>query len=491
MSYQLTKQQQDIVDEIINPTADTLLVEAVAGASKSYTLSKASDAFFEHNTNRSFRYLVFGTLQAEEARQSMNSNCIVSTLHSLAFHHTIKCSTMYLSQTSFISWKDIPKYIHQPFGQTPSAIELIETFCASTEMDVNDLEIINKYTPGAVKLANDIMTAMVEGKMGCTHPFYLKVFHMEVMSGETKLATTDILAVDECQDLTPITLDIIRAYPAKLKVLVGDTYQSIFSFMGCINAFDYFKDAKELSLTKSFRCESELAKRVEAFSRATFNHDMVFTGFEYPVVPTEYASSAYLTRTNAELIGKMIELNESGTPYKLATTAKINQMFELPLALLRCKPGNKEKNPKYKQMQRQADLWGKSTHLQQLYPSRMAYLASENPDNPDVKPALRMISAHSPAGVIDAHNSAKSHQKCTTASLSLLTVHTSKGTTFDSVELADDVNQSIDSIMSHILECRGNGTTPLLASDELTELYLYYVAVTRARYNVDNAAYLL
>jgi hypothetical protein len=305
------------------------------------------------------------------------------------------------------------------------------------------------------------------------------------MNGLIQLPQTDILAVDEAQDLTAITTAIIDHFPAKLKILVGDEKQAIFKWMGCVSAFDLYPNATKLKLTKSFRVNAPDAVRIQSFMQQYVDSSFEFIGnSDQPPIPTS-PTVAYLTRTNGALISKMVELDNANIPYHLATSGKVDQMFKLPLDIAHTKPGRElpHNNPLY-DIQHSVNEWAHSPHLQKAYSSKYGYLLHINKDNPEVYNATKLVLQHSYDTLKQTADNAKAHTK-STAKLRLMTVHASKGTTSDIVELADDVNDSITTLLSKI-----DNPDYYTTSEDLEALYIYYVACTRHRYQLINATHI-
>jgi hypothetical protein len=490
-----TDQQQAIIDTVTyhaltgsldNPT--TVTINAVAGSSKSTSLQWTAAYYHKVNPDGTFRYIVFGRLNYEEARVAFGHTAICSTVHQLAYQHMITNGHMkLLTNSNYLCWKDIPKTITQPYGRTAEAFEHIAAFCQEDTISLSTFCLEHSIDKAMTAFLFKLFEAMYAGHMPCTHDIYLKCFHIELVNGHIQLTPTDILAVDEVQDLSPIMLDLVKLYPAKVKVLVGDPYQSIFSFMGCINAFNHFPNAIKLSLSQSFRCSAQLASRVQQFVRTTFDPSFEFTGHTY--TNQQLKTKAYLTRTNAALITKMIDYNRLGISYRLSTASKLTQMFEWPLALLRCKPGNIEKNPKFQHIQQAVNEWHREFTNETTQLSKNQYLLDLYPENLDLRAAAILTGRFPGKDIVDAYNHAKDHQN-SNAPLSLMTVHTSKGATFDEVELDPDLNESISEVM-HTIRLSKDDPEPYQPSpEELESLYIYYVACTRARYSVTNATYL-
>lgn len=482
MSLNWTDSQLAIFEEIANPTNQELAIEAVAGSAKSSSLVEAVSRFKYSNPNSSIMYMVFGNLASKEARKEFATNALVTTLHAFAHKYIVKPYGLG-EVKGFLTWRDIPKTVRRPFGKDNDILALVEDYCKSqfTTMDQYvDAVDDDDFQYSLIPAAKQILNLMATGRMPTTHSFYLKLFHILVIRGTIKLDHVDRLLIDEAQDMSAMALDIIEHIPATQKVLVGDQNQRIFSFMKLINGFDRFPNAKVLTLPKSFRVSSYYAPAIEAFLHKHLNPDTVFKGMDYPV-DAKQVTTAYLTRTNSALIGKMIELNKSATPYHLATTTKIKQMFKLPLAVIYAKPGVQQRDPELKHFQEMVDEYGKlPKDLQEKY-NLYQYLG--NLDNIDYATiaAIKLVSQFGSDDIIEAYELAEKH-KSTPCDLQLMTAHSSKGTTRDIVELDPDMDKSVRDALSKSFK-----GTP---DDRRAELCLYFVATTRHRHTLIGANYL-
>ena len=497
MSFQWTAQQEQLFTTVAAATQastpSVITTNAVAGSSKSSSAVEAVRRIKEANPATTIRYLVFGSLASQEAKLDFGHTATVSTLHSLAYFYEMTHSSpkRFLPRNRpYVSWQDIPRDIKRPFGIDFEAIQLVDAYCnsefTSLKMYITDQfdNAGNEIRPYVARLANDLLNAMYVGRMPCTHAFYLKIFHINLLNNLIQLPQTDLLIIDEAQDLSSITVEILRKFPAKVKLLIGDKYQSIFAWMGCINAFDLYPDSTKLQLTQSFRVNHIDAKSVQSFMRSTVDKSFDFIGRVYDTPIPSNPTTAYLTRTNAALITKMVELDANNIPYHLATTGKIDQMFKLPLDIAHIKPGTelKRADPLY-DVQHAVNEWASSEKLQEKYTSKYSYLLSTHKNNPEVHNAVKLVVQYSYDKLKQTAVNAKAHTK-STASLSLMTVHTSKGATRDVVELADDVNVSIEGAVAKI------EAGVLLNKEDIESIYIYYVAVTRHRHKILNAKYL-
>ena len=328
--------------------------------------------------------------------------------------------------------------------------------------------------------ASQLLDFMATGKMKPTHGLYLKMYHLLVMNGTIKPDPVDILMVDEFQDISSQVLDIIERIPAKLKVFTGDQHQTIFQFLNLENGFARYPKATTLTLSKSFRVTKPLAIKIEQFMQSTVEPNFIFDGMDYPE-DIEINTEAYITRTNAELIGKMVELNQSNTPYRLAHKAKIDQMFKLPVTIITATPGKAIYSPELKYIQAAIERWAKLPDNSER-PSKFKFLMQSFPDDQPLIEAIKLIMAHGPDIIMDAYNGAKLHKN--SPGILLCTAHTSKGLTLDKVTLSDGMNECVDDALYNI-------TRKLTVSDEqYAELNLYYVAISRSRHQLINAIHL-
>lgn len=464
-------------------TPQLLKIQAVAGASKSTSTVEAVKRVKQVNPSLSVRYLVFNTAMASEAKSAFGTNAIASTLHSLAHYYTVKPYKLNPDIAPWITWKDVPSNIKVPYGSLPLILQVLGDYFESGYTDFASFisnEVDSKeWTMTVYMAANLILDAMATGKMRITHAFYLKLFHILVKLGHIKLKEEDILIVDECQDLNLITLDIFHAYPAKVKVIIGDQAQSIYSFMGCVSAFDFYKrQGKTYSLSTSFRVSAPIAEQIEKFCKTNISPDMNFKGIDYPsnVQPKTHA---YIFRTNLTMIRQMIKFNKAKIQYKLVTKQKVKQLFELPLALIYATPGHTQFSENLKIIQHTIDQWGKIPEHSR--PNKLMYLAKELEEVPAISQAIKFIMAVGAPEVVEAYNHAEEHIR-SDSNIYLMTAHTSKGLTMDEATLDDSMNDAIKDILITPIEER--------SPEAQAEIYLYYVACSRAKYKLNNAKYL-
>ena len=465
-----------------SPEPQLLKIQAVAGSSKSTSTVEAVKRVHQLNPKLSIRYCVFNSAMAQESKTAFGTTAIASTLHALAYHYTVKPFKLNPDIAPWLTYKDIPPQIKVPFGSLPLILETLTAYFESGYTDFQAFVANEVDKPAWTMLvytaANLILDAMATGKMRVTHSFYLKLFHILVKSGQIKLKHEDILIVDECQDLNLITLDVFNLYPAKVKVIIGDQAQSIYHFMGCTSAFDFYKNqGTTYHLTTSFRVSNHIAKQVEDFCQTHIDSDMQFKGIDYQ--SHSIKTHAYIFRTNLAMIKKMIELNKTRTPYKLVTKQKVKQLFELPLALIYATPGHTQFSQNLKVIQETVDKWGKLN--EHTRPAKLSYLASALTEVPAISQAIKFIMSVGPEEIVDAYNHAEEHMKAHSNTF-ILTSHSAKGLSFDEATLDDSMNNAVEEILRLPLNER--------LAEEQAEVFNYYVACTRARYKLNNAKHL-
>ena len=282
--------------------------------------------------------------------------------------------------------------------------------------------------------------------------------------------------VSNCQDLSAIALDVVSKIPTKQLILTGDREQRIFEFLKLEDGFLRYPNAKQLTLSKSFRVDNKYAPSIDYFLKTYLGTTSTFVGMDYPV-DKPIVTRAYLTRTNAAVIGKMILLNRSNTPYHLATATKVRQIFKWPLALAYAKAGAKQKDPELQGFQTDVDEHSKLNGTTSLY----QYLEEHTAIQPALRQAMNLLLKFGKQDIIQASIDADKHKK-TACNLTIMNVFSSKGTTRDEVELDDDINMAVAKVLA---KPRAERT-----SEDLVELKIGYVSCTRMRYSLINCKFL-
>lgn len=469
-----TEEQDKIIARALDPKCKLLKVSACSGSGKTFTLVEV----VKEVRPKIGMYIAYNKAIATEASTKFPKEIVCKTTHSLAYASTVRNFGLTIG---FFGWRDIPKNdLKLHYDDKLHIVTVLENFFLSKYPVFKDYADLIDFNPRYIPLCDEILNRMVTGKQNATHSFYLKLYHILLANGEINPPELDILLLDEAGDLNEVTLEIFKAYPAKKKVMVGDPNQNIYSFNNTINGFEAMEGVGEsLTLTQSFRVDRHIAHQVQCFARETFDHGMVFKGVTHKNAKIE--TEAYITRTNSHLIKHMLELNKHNRPYNLVRPVK--SIFALPLALMGLKQGGWIGNPQFSYLQHDTDDYYKSAKLQQKFNSPLSYIANIHSDSPGVKSAINILMSHGAKAVLEAKDIAEKYEgNRHPYPLTLCTSHSSKGLEFDSVTIGDDTNSMVDKILQK--------PEDLWTPNEMEELRLAYVAVTRAKKELGNALFL-
>jgi F-box protein, helicase, 18 len=316
-------------------------------------------------------------------------------------------------------------------------------------------------------LACSYIEKMIEGKINPTFDFLLKYLHLCLHEGIIAISY-DLVIVDECQDVIPVTLAIFQLIDAPKKLLIGDTDQNIYAYMNTVNAFDLL-DVPILPLTKSFRCSPEIASRVERFGKLMLRRDFTYTGTETKPDDTV----AYISRTNASIISRMAELHEEGISYSL--TRKIDEIFAMPLALVSAASGREVYSKKYKYLEKEYKNYTLSN-----YKSFYTYL-NAHVDDQEIKNAIKLLSAFREKGINIFEVREKAKKVKPNPNIWVVTAHSFKGRETSTVHIEDDLNTTISDIVM-----KGGPEN----GEDTQEVNLAYVATTRCKNILLNCKFL-
>ena len=474
MSYPLTEEQQVIVDYIDNSDQEELvLVDSVAGSGKT-TLLRA----IANTTAETGIYLAYNKALATEAATTFPSHIDCRTTHSLAYRAIVPSLGL---KVGFFNARQVDEKI--PQQEKYDLVEDIKKFCLSRHLTYQ--EFAEEEELKNTILANRYLTLMSTGKIECTHDFYLKLFHIYLAEDKLNQVEYSLILLDEAGDLNEVTLEIFRLLDGKIKVAVGDVHQNIFTFNHTINCFTRLKEEGVMfRLTKSFRVPTYIAGPVENFCQKYLDPNMRFSGVE--LVNKEIKTRGYISRTNAGLISKIIELNARKTPYALIRKAQ--DIFKLPLIIAGLKYQGKIYDSAYRHLQDDVDDWYENTNQIRLSHSSLnSYLRDKYEEDLSLLQAINLTTKYGKSAIFEAYAEAKKHEKSTRKhNFLLLTAHSCKGLELDEVMFAPEMNTSIDKI----IEMLKDSPDASLTISEREALNLYYVAATRSLVRLVNATHL-
>jgi hypothetical protein len=318
---ELLPQQVDLIRKI-NISKKNVCVLASSGCSKTSSLIFAlTDKTSQHKDGL---FLAFNKKIAEELKRELPSHIRASTFHSLAYRHTvIRYGLKVKTKESFDDFKELK------FRDRSKAISIFKDYMKSDVIRISDF-CNEEHIAIAIK---NVFTKMIEGEIPITFNAYLKYFQILLHAGSLDIPETDIILVDEGQDMNACMGSIFLNYPAKQRVAVGDLSQQINQWNGAGSfLYDFSKrdDIVIAELTNTMRCSPEIAKAAEVFCQNNLSRDFKYLGLNRN--KPEYKTFLYLTRTNAELVKALAGVSKSGIK-SFGLTRKPEDIFKLFLMI--------------------------------------------------------------------------------------------------------------------------------------------------------------
>lgn len=455
-----TPEQADIVDFIVENDG-ILLVEAGAGCGKSFL----SRQIVTELTPSSGIYTAFNKAIVEEGRDKFLGTPIeCKTFHALAYQYVKPQKDI-----QPFTYKSITEKI--PYSEKRRLIDSLDEFFVSSSTCIYDyFEEKFRNHPRAemmTNLATSYIEGMAEGKINPTFNFMLKSLHLMLVE-KTVNIKVDIIILDEINDVTAVFLEIFKLVDAPKKLGLGESNQAIYQFLNLVNGFEVLADiSTSMKLTQSYRCSVEIAKRIETKFKKELSEEFSFVGTDKPVTN---GLSLHCTLTNALIVDAINTRLSQNKGFTLLR--KPSDIFAAPLAVLSASQG---KRPYQKQYEFLMDLYDEFK-AQSEHKHYFKFLNVEL-DDEEINNAVKLLMKLNSEGtnIFDLYKQAKEAPKDKTYTIS--TVFTAKGLEFETVYIADDLNNNFSKA------CLGE----LDQEKELTAKRCYYVACSRTGVNLRNA----
>lgn len=259
----LTEEQENIIAS----TGD-IIINAYAGTGKTSTLIE----YAKVRPDKHKTYICFNKSIQIEAKEKFALAGVekthISTIHSMAYKAIVptnnyKVSNSALSSYTLIKLFDLP-FAKESFLIAKHISSMFEMFCNSRYTYLDELRY-EKYIPEKsarfyLSMKNNInycvdrlLKLMDNVEIDISHSFYLKKYQLSKPKWKT-----DIILLDEAQDVNPVILDIVLSQDA-LKVIVGDTFQSIYGWRGAIDSLQQVSYTQYF-LSNSFRFSSQISE---------------------------------------------------------------------------------------------------------------------------------------------------------------------------------------------------------------------------------------
>lgn len=443
-----------------------IAVNALAGTGKTTTLRLISESV----SPKRGCYIAFNKSIVDEARSKFPSNITCSTAHGLAFKATGHRYQHRLASPR-VPWKDVADYFNSLGFQFKSgsgsyqfssiqmakfASDTVSRFCKSTSEKIGrehvpiiplinvSAEIHEEFSIQVVDVASSMWTDLVaqSGYAKFEHDHYLKMWQLS-----RPTIKADIILFDEAQDADPVMLDVVNSQQSQL-VYCGDTYQSIYEWRGAKDALSLVHVDEQYWLTKSFRFGPEIAEIGNQILRK-MNSPKEIRGFESIKSEIGFIANpnAILCRTN---YGAIISLRDSQTRGRRAALMG-NVKENLRVFTLSCAQLIDQKRTSHPEL-----------GIFQTWGEALNWARDESEVSTDTAMLIRLVESVGAEEMLNILDSTVDEKG---ADVVIATAHRAKGREWNTVRLAGDFKHPDDM--------------------NLEELRLLYVAVTRAKRNLD------
>lgn len=306
-TYRPTEEQLEVIEGHID---GQLQVNAFAGTGKTATLRE----FARRRSQESTLYLAFNKAMADEAREKFSGlpkvQCM--TVHSLAFravgykfkHRLGNIRPMDITDlASSVRGKN--HYVTSKFmlealagymsSDQHSVIDYLNSVDSNPGFDVNRVDPI-RFQFAVEELWNKILN---DDQFPFPHSAYLKLFQLE----QPKICFDNLL-VDEAQDTTDCMIDIIVRQRDSRRLLIGDSFQQIYSWNGAVDSLKKLAHLGETKyLTKSFRCPEYIAEIADKYLQV-LGAEKHFKGAE----THGEGPAARISRTTGHVFARAVEV---------------------------------------------------------------------------------------------------------------------------------------------------------------------------------------
>lgn len=484
---ELTEEQYEIVNFI--PTLlkesdyKSIGIKAFAGCGKSFVLKHIAIA----NPNIKILGLAFNNSIYKENKENFpKRNTKWFTIHGFARKYLQKNDINFDFSNQRKNYKDI--VILDILGIDKEEIvlgkrinEVFKVYCQSSLKTIDNISIrkaiksqMNEYLINikdkdlivACNYAEKLWSKFCNKDIFPTFDFYLKYF--EVNKFAENITDFHLVELDEAQDSNAVTMSIINQIPAKY-IFVGDEHQSIYAFRGTLNALKYTDKLFYLSTT--FRYVPKIADFANKILKSYKNERILIKSLANSESSKKDNKIAYISRNNASMIQIIAECIKKEE--KFVTVRKPDELFETAIAIYEFINNKIIENSKYDFLKDISDL--------------KEYIKSSE-DN-ELKVSFNMQQRYKGGLYVLKKIADKYFKNQKGINTILTTAHTSKGLEWDKIILVNDFpniqtllkNAKINNVKELLYEAKKNNIN---AIQIIQEINLYYVAITRARYDI-------
>ncbi|MGR3935294.1 UvrD-helicase domain-containing protein [Streptomyces sp. BRA346] len=451
------------------------VLQAGAGTGKTTTL-----AMLAHSDPRRGVFLAFNRSVVNDAARKFPGNVQCLTGHSLAMRAVGQEYGPRMNAPREPGWKagarlGIAVHMSIRLGERKltnktlsyAALGTVTKFCESA-----DTEVLPRHVPRIRGLADQYHDQLAQivlpyarrawedlqdprgGRVRFNPNHALKIWALS-----KPVIRADFLLLDEAQDTNPVLEEVFNAQRSHAQlIMVGDSAQAIYGWRGARDVMSDF-DGRQLTLSQSFRFGPALAEEANRWLNIV-ESPLRLRGT--PAINTKIGPldqpDAILCRTNAGTITEILRLLEQKKRVALVGGGK--SLEELARAAGDLKAGRRASHPELVLFQ----TWGE---LQDY--------ANHDPAGGDLLPLVEIIDEYGVELVLDAVRRLDSEDE---AEVTISTAHKAKGREWPTVRIAADFVPA----PSDEVDLDGQ---PIPRALNLAEARLAYVAVTRARHQLD------
>lgn len=455
----------------------SMVIEAGAGTGKTSTLIYLATKM---KSGQRGQYVAFNNAIVKEAATKFPTHVSCNTAHSLAYRAVggeykhkmdgnrqpsdVVAKMLHIGPISITIGKSERRTLAAGF-LAGHVLKAVGNFCKSADMEierrhfsyidgidvptvdgrrtfVNNDDIASRLLPFAQRAWMDLMSKTGQLRFG--HDHYLKIWHL---SGPR--INADVIFFDEAQDANPVMAAIVSAQDHAQIVYVGDSQQAIYEFTGAVNTLATLDSDHRVFLTQSFRFGTAVAgvanvvlERLEAELR------LVGTDTIPSTIGLLENENAILCRTNATAVESVLDLLDQGRrPYLVGGGTEVVKFAKGARDLMNV---GSTKHPELACF----SSWNQVLEYVDL-----------DAQGSDLRLMVKLIEKFGVETTLRALDSMASEKS---ADVIVSTAHKAKGREWDRVRLAGDFPTGEDDKEVSVQEMR-----------------LLYVAVTRARLQLD------
>ena len=492
----MKKKLSDEQAAVVASKEPLLLVNAFAGAGKTSTILE----YIANRPKKKILAIVFNKSASQDmsvrAKKLGLDNARFSTINGYAWSEVMLNSVSLKAR--FVD-KVSPFVIAEKFGSKLTSsrkkylaaakllIDIFDSYCKSGH-DSIDLVRQDGFSEKEAKMMElsgvsegalmDCLRVMEDdlfdncGTLPVCHDGYMKI--LESFS-KIKDFGYDEIIVDEAQDTTNCALSFVLNQKRSKKIFVGDKFQQIYAWSGCVNSFGKLKNfgAAELYLSRSFRCPEHIAGLARPYL-ALLGNNVKFHGTEK--VQDDKNTNVIICRSNAGIVNALIKLKEQGYPSSniclYGGVAGYNFQDVFDVANLADGNFSAIKSEEIKNFPN-IDEYAK--YVEDVFD----YQGKKNAE---------VIKRHGPQTVFHLKgfllNEPYRDTPLECDGITLSTGHKAKGSEFDNVQLGADFPN-----FNEIAKKEGDTKHPVILGAE--ELRILYVALTRGKQTIDSTSRIL